>query len=265
MTVYTMVYDFETVPDCNAGRKILGLKATCSDEEVVTALKARRLEQTQGQSDFLPHYLQRIVAISVVVRCNEWIKVWSLGENADEKNIIERFFAGIERYKPTLVSWNGSGFDLPVLHYRALFHGIVSKRYWENGEKESEYKWNNYLSRYHSRHTDLMDVLAAYQSRAYAPLNEISLILGFPGKMGMAGDLVWQKFQENELDSIRNYCETDVLNTYLVYLKFQTIRGQISPEESEQDILRLQNFLRQSEKPHLLEFLEIWQNEIQQN
>lgn len=254
---YTMVYDLETVPDCDQGRKLLDLP-DASDEEVALALKARRLEQTQGTSDFLPHYLQRIVAISVVVSTQEWVKVWSLGEDANEKDLLERFFAGIEKYRPTLVSWNGSGFDLPVLHYRTLLHGVSAKRYWENGEREQDYKWNNYLSRYHSRHTDLMDVLSGYQNRAFAPLNEIALMLGFPGKMGMDGKLVWEKFQAQELHNIRNYCETDVLNTYLVYLRYQLMRGMLSPEAYEQEEERLMTFLEQSGKPHLLEFLEIW-------
>lgn len=260
-TGYTMVYDLETVPDCVLGRKVLTLANEISDEEVVAALKARRLEQTHGQSEFLPHYLQRIVAISVVVRGEDWVKVWSLGENANEKDLIERFFAGVERYKPTLVSWNGSGFDLPVLHYRALLHGVAAGQYWENGENDSDFKWNNYLSRYHSRHLDLMDVLAAYQSRAYAPLNEVAMMLGCPGKMGMDGGRVWERFQAGELESIRDYCETDVLNTYLIYLQFQVMRGQISIQHKEQEETRLKTFLQSSGKAHLLTFLELWANE----
>jgi len=256
-SLYTMVYDIETVPDCASGRKLLNLQ-NVSDEEVVKALQARRLEQTQGTSDFLPHYLQRIVAISVVVSGREWVKVWSLGEDADEKALLERFFSGIDKYCPTLVSWNGSGFDLPVLHYRALLHGVVASKYWETGERDSEFKWNNYLSRYHNRHTDLMDVLSGYQNRAFAPLTEIALMLGFPGKMGMDGKQVWAQFQSNNLQSIRDYCETDVLNTYLVYLKFQQIRGCISVAERVGEEERLAFFLKESGKPHLLAFLEIW-------
>lgn len=254
----TMVYDIETVPDCVSGRKLLDLPKTLPDEEVVTALKARRLEQTQGSSDFLPHYLQRIVAISVVVSNGEWVRVWSLGTDANEKELIERFFAGIDKYRPTLVSWNGSGFDLPVLHYRALLHEVAAGSYWETGERDSEFRWNNYLSRYHSRHTDLMDVLSGYQNRAFAPLTEIAVMLDFPGKMGMDGKQVWDKFQAGELQSIRDYCETDVLNTYLVYLKFQLIRGHLSSQKRAQEEERLSMFLKQSGKPHLLAFLEAW-------
>lgn len=254
----TMVYDIETIPDCTLGRKLLELP-DASDEEVVSALKTKRLEKTQGSSDFLPHYMQRIVAISVVVANASWIKVWSLGEDADEKTLIERFFAGIDKYTPVLVSWNGSGFDLPVLHYRTLLHGITGQRYWEMGEKDQEFRWNNYLSRYHNRHTDLMDVLAGYQTRAFAPLNDIALMLDFPGKMGMDGNQVFEKFLKNDIESIRNYCETDVLNTYLVYLKFLVMKGVLSILEHQQEIDRVKSFLINSGKPHFSEFLEVWQ------
>ncbi len=81
--------------------------------------------------------------------------------SSTEKELIERFYDGIDRFTPNLVSWNG-GFDLPVLHYRALKHGVPGRRYWETGNEDTSFKWNNYLSRYHQRHLDLMDVLAMY-------------------------------------------------------------------------------------------------------
>ena len=86
----------------------------------------------------------------------------SASPDAPEAEIIQRFFDGIEKYTPDLVSWNGGGFDLPVLHYRALRHGIVAPRYWEAGDADQAFRFNNYLNRYHSRHLDLMDVLSSY-------------------------------------------------------------------------------------------------------
>jgi predicted PolB exonuclease-like 3'-5' exonuclease len=254
----TMVYDIETVPDIEGGRKLLGL-FEANDAEVREALVARRCEQTQGTSEFLQHYLHRIVAISVVVRTDQWVKVWSLGElESTEKELISRFFQGVERYLPTMVSWNGSGFDLPVLHYRSLIQGVAAPQYWEVGDNDPTFKWNNYLGRYHQRHTDLMEVLAGYQSRAYAPLDEIAKLLGFPGKMGMEGGAVWQKYEESNLQSIRDYCETDVLNTYLIYLRFQYIKGHLDKEGLSFEEERLKEHLKMSHKSHLLEFLGAW-------
>ena len=93
------------------------------------------------------------------------------------------------------------------------------------GDDDREFKWNNYLSRYHMRHLDLMDLLALYQPRANVPLDELAKLMGFPGKFGMDGSAVWGAFQRGDIAAIRNYCETDVVNTYLVFLRFQLMRG----------------------------------------
>jgi predicted PolB exonuclease-like 3'-5' exonuclease len=212
-------FDIETVPDVEFGRRLWDLDGV-SDEDVATAMTFKQLQKS-GR-DFLPLHQHRIVAISVALRTRDTFRVWSLGdEGSDEAELVRRFFAGIDRYTPDLVSWNGGGFDLPVLHYRALRHGIQASRYWESGESNRDFKWNNYLNRFHSRHTDLMDVLAAYQLRATASLDQIAVLLGFPGKLGMSGDKVWDKFKEGGIREIRDYCETDVLNTWLVYLRFE--------------------------------------------
>ena len=219
----SLIFDIETVPDTELGAALLGLEGI-AEEDVASAMFFHRAQETG--SEFLPLYQHRVVAISAVLRSGEDFKVWSLGSpDSDEKEIVERFFAGVERYHPTLVSWNGSAFDLPVLHYRALKHGVQAPAYWDTGERSRDNRFNNYLSRYHQKHTDVMDVLAAYQPRAKAKLDAIALMLGFPGKMGMSGDKVWDAFRCGEIEAIRNYCETDVLNTYLVYLRFQHMRG----------------------------------------
>jgi len=252
-----MVFDIETVPDTEGGRRLLQLPADESDLAVAQALRQRRLDQTQQSSDFLPHYLQRIVAISVLLSTPQSLKVWSLGEvDSSETDLIERFFAGIERYSPTLVSWNGGGFDLPVLHYRALFLGINAHRYWEQGLFDPAFRWNNYLSRYHARHLDLMDVLSGYQPRAVAPLSEIAMLLGFPGKSGESGAQVWDKYLAGQHQSIRDYCETDVVNTYGVYLAFQKMRGFLDTEGLVLEKARLKNHLLALDQAHWAPFIE---------
>src|SRR5205085_11925746 len=123
-------------------------------------------------NDFAPLHLQRIVAIGCALRDDTGLRVWSVGELDDpEPELIRRFFDGIERFTPQLVSWNGGGFDLPVLHYRAMVHGISAARYWDWGDEDKDFRYNNYLNRYHTRHLDLMDVLAAFQPRASAGLD----------------------------------------------------------------------------------------------
>lgn len=252
-----LTFDIETIPDVDSGRVLYQLP-DLSDHEVGEWMFAKRREEKDG-SDFLPLHLHRIIAISAVLKTHQHLKVWSLGDlHSSEKEILERFFSGIEKYQPILISWNGNSFDAPVIRYRALLHGVASPRYWEMGEEDASFRWNNYLNRYHFRHTDIMDILAGYQPRANAKLDEIAVMLGFPGKMGMHGDQVWTSFIQGEIEKIRNYCETDVLNTYLIYQRFRLIQGKLSPEEYQSVCDETRQYLLQSEKWHFIEFANQW-------
>ncbi len=247
------VFDIETIPDCELGRKLLNLQ-NVTDEEVAQALFAWRMQT--HQTSFLPHYLQKIVAISCVLKQADKLTIWSLGEeNSSEKELIERFYAGLDRFTPTLVSWNGTTFDLPVLHYRALKHGVTAAQYWEVGDNNNQFRYNNYLNRYHYRHIDLMDVLAGYTARAAAPLDHIALMLGLPGKMGMHGSEVWPAYQAGKIKEIHDYCETDVLNTYLAYLAFERMRGSLTEKDVEREYALVMETLKAQEKIYSEGFL----------
>ena len=248
-----LVFDIETVPDVETGRKLHGLDGL-SDDETRAAMSSLRL-QARG-NDFQPPHLQRIVAISAVLRTAETFKVWSLGEpESDEAELVHRFFEGVDKFRPVLVSWNGGGFDLPVLTYRALKHGIPAARFWQ---MDGDAKWDNYIGRFHFRHTDLMDVLALYQNRAFAPLHEIAVLLGLPGKLGMDGSQVAGAFAAGKIAEIRAYCETDVVNTYLVYLRFLLVRAVLTAEQYVAEVARVRTHLKQSEAAHWKEFLAAW-------
>jgi len=105
-----------------------------------------------------------------------------------------------------------------------------------------------------------MDVLSAWQPRMVAPLDEIAMALGFPGKLGMDGSKVWAAFQAGDITGIRHYCETDVLNTYLIYLRFELIRGRLSADGYQREGQRLRELLTtgSATKPHFGEFLAAW-------
>ncbi len=252
-------FDIETIPDIEFGRRMWDLDGL-SDKDVGSAMTFMRQQQTG--SDFLPLHMQRVVAISVAFRTRDSFRVWTLGDrDADEAEIIRRFFEGVERYSPELVSWNGGGFDLPVLNYRALKHGVQAPRYWETGDNDREFRYNNYLSRFHWRHLDLMDVLAGFQPRGRASLDQMAVMLGFPGKLGMSGDKVWQCWLDGGIDEIRDYCETDVLNTYLVYLRFEFMRGNIDEKGLEKEYELVRSTLSSMDQPHLNEFLSAWQKD----
>jgi len=250
------VFDIETIPDVELGRRIYDL-GDLSDKQVGYVMQAKRREESG--TEFLSYEQQRVVAISVALRTRDTFKVWSLGDpGASEAEIIQRFYDGIEKFTPDLVSWNGGGFDLPVLHYRALRHGIVAPRYWESGEEDQSFRFNNYLNRYHSRHLDLMDVLSSFQGRARVSLQAAATLLGLPGKLGMSGDKVWDAYLDGQLDVIRNYCETDVLNTFLIYLRFELMRGRLMRDEYYGEVARVREVLAAQSKPHFQEFLAAW-------
>jgi predicted PolB exonuclease-like 3'-5' exonuclease len=255
--VNTLVFDIETVPDVALGRRLYGLEGL-SDEQVAKAMFALRRQGSGG--DFLPLEQHRVVAISCVLRSRDGLTVWSLGEpGTPEAELVQRFYDGIEKYSPDLVSWNGSGFDLPVLTYRALLHGVQAARFWETGEEDPAFRYNNYLSRYHWRHTDLMDVLSSFQGRGRASLSNMATLLGLPGKLGFDGSQVWEAFQAGNLVGIRRYCETDVLNTWLIWLRFAQLRAALSREQHAEELTRVKNYLRSSPEPHFAQFLRAWE------
>jgi predicted PolB exonuclease-like 3'-5' exonuclease len=252
----TLVFDIETVPDTDLGRRLYDLH-DLSDEQVGRIMLTKRRQETGGE--FLSHEQHRVIAISVVMRSRDALKVWSLGdESASEKELIERFFDGVDKFTPELVSWNGSGFDLPVLHYRSLLHGVTAARYWETGDSDSSFRFSNYLSRFHWRHMDLMDVLSGFQGRGRASLDAVATLLGLPGKVGMHGSQVWDVYLSGGLKRIRDYCETDVLNTYLVYLRFQLLRGHLNLNEHANEVARVRTLLEDSTSAHLKEFAAAW-------
>jgi len=259
-----LVFDIESIPDIEGLRAVRGAASGDTDEQVYAAWLSERKEK--GQSDFMPLHLQRVLVISCVFRNAEGLRVHSFvdRDGASEGKVVQQFFNSIEKHTPQLVSWNGGGFDLPVLHYRGLRHGVVADRYWDMGEggygNDREFKWNNYISRYHMRHLDLMDLLAMYQPRAVAPLDAMAKLCGFPGKLGMDGSQVYTAYLAGQLEEIRRYCETDVMNTYLVYCRFQKMRGGLTEKEYDQEI----GFVKETlgnlapSEAHWQEYLAAW-------
>ncbi len=258
----TLTFDIETIPDVQGIRTLYELPSDIANEDVVDfALQKRR---AKSGTDFMPHHLHQVVAISCALRWGQdKLHISTIGSiEDDEENIIAKFFELVEKYTPQLVTWNGGGFDLPVLHYRAMIHGIAASRYWDMGNGDyndsRDFKWNNYISRYHTRHLDLMDLLALYQPRANVPLDELAKLCGFPGKLGMDGSKVWQAYHTGKLKDIRDYCETDAANTYLMFLRFELMRGNLTADEYQLEIKKTRLYLQEQPQAHWQSFCAAW-------
>lgn len=254
---YFFAFDVETVADVEAGRRLYGLEGL-DDPDAAKAM--RQLRMQESGRDFLRLFLHRVVAVSGVLRRRSWsggddrIEILSLGApESGERKLVESFFHLVETRAPTLVTWNGSGFDLPVLVYRALHHGVSAGRYFET--RDPDYRFNNYLNRYHERHTDLMDVFASHQIRAAAPLHDLARFLGLPGKGELRGEDVEGRYFAGEIGAIRDYCEVDALLTWLVFLRFDRLRGRLDDAGLAHELALVREAVRG--RDHLRAFADV--------
>ncbi|GAB6052163.1 3'-5' exonuclease [Magnetospira thiophila] len=260
-----LVFDIETVPDTDAVPSLTGF-----DDPDIEArreeLTRYHLEITDGRNAFPRQPFHKVVAISFLraeIERDAKYEQFYLHElrsggdaGSTEAELVAGFFQFIEKQKSRLVSFNGRGFDLPVLRYRAMVHGISAPYLYQSGDK-----WNSYTSRYSDDwHCDLMEVLSDYGASARVKLNEVCAVLGLPGKLGMDGSKVAESYDNGDIQGIRDYCETDVLNTYLVYLRHMLHRGWMTPDGHDRAVADVLSYLQAeaAERPHLGEFVAAW-------
>ena len=230
-----VAFDIETIPDPDIGRRVQGLSG--DDHAVVHEMVRLRLEETDGRTEYPQLPFHRVVTIGVAYLDPESssFRLAVLGGNAmDEHSHLEGFFSmfGEEGSGPRLVSWNGSGFDLPVIRYRSMLHGISAPEFYRTDE---EWKWNNYQNRFHDMHVDLMDVLSGYGASARAGLGRICELLGIPGKAFLT-EPIYDHILRGEQDIVEEYCKLDCLDTLLVFLRWLTHTGQLSPDRLRADV-----------------------------
>ena len=261
------VFDIETVPDTDAVPNLVGGDIGPDRAERRAALEAYHLDVTDGKNAFPRQPFHKVVAVSFLSAEIEldgrhesyFLKELRSGGTSDspECDLVGGFYQFIDRKHPRLVSYNGRGFDLPVLRHRAMVCGVTA-----GGYHDTSNKWENYTSRYAlDWHCDLQEALTDFGAASRGlKLNEICAVLGFPGKFGIDGSQVAPLYDEGRVPEIRDYCETDVLNTYLVYLRYQLTRGRVSKDgynRSVADVIALIEAEREA-RPHLGAFLAAW-------
>lgn len=259
------VFDIETVPDTDVVPNLTGFESP-GIEERRQELERYHLEKTGGKNAFPRQPFHRVVAISFLEAEIErdgnqeaylLRELRSGGEAGfDEKQLLEGFFGYFERLKPRLVSFNGRGFDLPVLKYRAMVHGVDAPWLYGAGDK-----WNSYTQRYSTDwHCDLLDVLSDHGASARVSLDEVCSVMGFPGKFGVSGADVAGMIDDGRIDEVRHYCETDVLNTYLVYLRLMLHKGTVPLDAYNAAVADIVSLIESeaAERPYLNGFMNAW-------
>jgi 3'-5' exonuclease len=165
-----------------------------------------------------------------------------------ERALIAAFVDRIAELKPQLITFNGNGFDLPVLRYRAMINEVAAPGL----------SLRPYFNRYSEDAVDRCDVLSSFSPNARATLDEISRVMGLPGKPdGIDGSEVESYFLQGRIKEIADYCETDVVNTYRVWLRYELFRGNVTKMEFDASETDLTAFIsaRADSKPHLQHFI----------
>ncbi|NLC28264.1 MAG: 3'-5' exonuclease [Campylobacteraceae bacterium] len=221
------VFDCETIPDVDLLRRLFGYEG--DDEEV--AKKAIKIQEEKTGSGFLPLPFHKVVAISAVIADDFGIfsRVSSI-DGESEKELVRAFLDFIDKHNPKLISFNGRSFDMPMLMIRAMAYNLSCPAYFEtNNNNLGKNKWEHYRARFSDRfHIDVMDHLSDFGAARGLRLDYLCAMAGLPGKYDIHGDEVMSLFFSNELDKIRTYCESDALNTYWLYLKYELLKGNLT-------------------------------------
>ncbi len=254
------VFDIESVADGDLVAKIRYGEEGLEPKEAVDRYRAELMERYE--TDFIPYTFQVpiSVALAKVDRGFHLLDLVVLDEPEFRPHVITKhFWQGWRAYKqPTLVSFNGRTFDIPLLELAAFRYGISIPEWFRDTGPAYEQPRNRYNSR---THLDLHDVLTNFgASRFTGGLNLGASLLGKPGKMTVQGHMVQDLFNRGELQEINDYCRCDVLDTYFVFLRSRVLVGQLSLEEEQALIAEAHEWLmaRAEESAAYRAYLERW-------
>ncbi len=220
-----LVFDIETRIDKGLIRATQYRGEAVSDEEAYRRMRDEARRQSDGRSDFLPLSFHLPICVAMgsvgadhVLRQVEVLKADVLGE----AGLVRAFWERLEAFDGTLVSFNGRGFDLPVLELNGLRHGCAAPRYFnQRGGLRARF----------GRHYDLYDFLCnSGAARLRGGFDLVAKLVGLPGKGEVTGGDVQELWEAGRLDEIHRYCCRDVIQTYFVFLHVERLRGRISSE-----------------------------------
>lgn len=236
-----IVFDIESVPDGLLIKKVKYPDEDISPEDAITRLKNEILEQTNGVSSFIPVTFQYPICICIakVDQTLNLVDVVSLDEGQfNTREMSRQFWFGLESYykDASLVTFNGRGFDVPLMELMAYRYGLTMKRHMTD-------KFGARF-RHGTRHIDLQEYLSNYTAiKMNGGLNLLAKVLGKPGKMETKGSDVHDMFNRGQLQEISDYCIHDVLDTYFVFLRTRVMSGEISIDKEQEIVHSVKQYL----------------------
>lgn len=232
-----LVLDLESVVDGRLVQQVrFADRPQLSPAEAVAAYRTQISEQTGGKSDFVPgtFHLPVSVAIAKVSADFELLDLTTIDRPKFRPQVIARkFWKGwVAHGQPTLVTFNGRGFDLPVLELAALRFGISVPQWFNASGSQYQQPRNRFNT---TAHLDLQDLFSNQGAmQLNGGLNLMARLVGGAGKMHTQGDMVQELWERGERERIDDYCQTDVLDTYLLFLRSRVMLGLIGADRERQ-------------------------------
>jgi predicted PolB exonuclease-like 3'-5' exonuclease len=246
-----LILDTESIPDGRLLNKVKYPGENLDPDEAIRRAQEEARAQSYNGSDFLPVTFQFPVAVCVVRVGNDFGLQAVACLDAPlfrPAEIVRKFWQGASRYRAKLVTFNGRGFDLPLLELAAFRYGCSAREHFYNSR-----------NRYNGNHLDLFDWLSNYGAcRLAGGLDLLAKILGKPGKMDIAGDQVYALYQAGKQQAINDYCMFDTLDTYFVFLRSRVLSGDLTLQDEADLVRRAREWLegKVGELPALRQYLE---------
>ncbi|MHB8899238.1 MAG: 3'-5' exonuclease [Thermoguttaceae bacterium] len=244
--VLYLVFDVESVADPQLVSALRFPREEIDGNQAVRRYRDELMEK--HGSDFVPYTFQVPISVVVGKMTAEFrlIDLVVLDEPQYRPHVIaDRFWRGWEAYRrPTFVSFNGRGFDLPLLELAAFRYGLNLSTWFAAGAKSFDQPRNRYNT---NTHIDLCELLTNFgATRFTGGLNLAANLLGKPGKMDVQGDMVQDMYDAGRLGEINDYCRCDVLDTYFVFLRSRVLLGQLTLQQEQALIGETKAWLEQN-------------------
>lgn len=255
-----LVFDVEAVADGDLISRVRYPKNDDTPAEALARYREELIEQ-KGKDVIPPTFMLPIsVAVAKVSRDYRLVDLTVLDSPEYRPHEIARlFWKGWNHYqRPAFVTFNGRGYDLPVLEFAAYRYGIPLPGWFNVDARSFEQSRNRYNN---SAHIDLMDLMSNFNAtRMVGGLNLLANMIGKPGKTGIDGSMVQDMYDNGQAEEINDYCRCDVLDTYFVFLRTRVLTGQLSLEDEQLIVSEVYEWLQQQaeDSPAYQHYLEHW-------